>query len=109
MIFVQRNMLVIGNRSEWADDIWRRSSTVEVDKKSWKSIFPYLEGTFTIYSEKKRGFQMFSASFLSLSRQKLVGAKHTDVALRLYQFCKLTLEVLKNCLEKTAKEGICWG
>ena len=23
--------------------------------------------------------------------------------LRLYQFCKLTLEVLKNCLEKTAK------
>lgn len=24
--------------------------------------------------------------------------------LRLYQFCKLTLEVLKNCLEKTANE-----
>ena len=35
---------IFGTRSEWANDIWRRN--LEVDKKSWNTIFPCLEGNF---------------------------------------------------------------
>ena len=111
-LFIEKYIYIsiFGTRSDWANDIWRRN--LEVDKKSWNTIFPCLEGKFMEIHHlwKEFGCRFFCFTFsrrffghFRCGRDCKHEASWLNLMLRLYQFCKLTLEVLKNCLEKTAK------